>query len=241
MLIQFLLIFLICLGISFALIIPFRYNCKNNACGEFWLIPNLTNASPGLIWVLVIVVFQQISSRKLFPMDKNVGHREKNKFERIEPQGYILLTNRKLYNIVAFFFWWSNIFLGAFSLILRVIYSLVFGLLHIGRLDQSTIQRNYETMDAGYSTYLGFQALEENNSHPIMISAVQCFLGSPAGRRYRRRIAGLKDEVNLEVEKARKRKQIVRWRWYFAYMMIKNPSLIHERNKVRAFGTKKMN
>merc|ERR1712039_448726 len=101
--------------------------------------------------------------------------------------------------------------------------------------DQSTIQRNYETMDAGYSTYLGFQSLEENNSHPVMISAVQLFLSGNAGRRYRRRIAGIKydQEEGGGYKNEDKKRKIARWRWYFAYTLIKNPSLVHERNKIK--------
>merc|ERR1711879_1020834 len=75
------------------------------------------------------------------------------------------------------------------------------------------------------STYLGFHALEEANSHSILISSIQMFLSGEAGRKYRKRIENEESDDN-HVSPVRSKSDINRWRWYLAYFLIKNPSLL---------------
>lgn len=154
---------------------------------------------------------------------------------------------------------------------------MVMALVFIGRLDQPAVQRNWETKDAGYATYLGYLGFEESNTHPVLLVSIQCFLSGPAGKRYRNRIMQeqnlkkfTKKKISHENSKPKQYDDFelknstqasssnlssadtlnderdvfkinekpmesasfrARWRWQFAYMMVKNPSLVVERNK----------
>ena len=114
-----------------------------------------------------------------------------------------------------FFYWFNNCFIGLISLLLRVVWALIVAILFIGRIDQPAVQRYWELRDAGYNTYLGFLALEEANSHSILISSIQMFLSGEAGKKYRERVKnGL---LNLEHKSAvRSRSEIVKT-WLITY------------------------
>ena len=49
----------------------------------------------------------------------------------------------------------KNIFVGFGSLILRLIYGVIFGLLTIQRMDVPTVAYHLEQFDAGYGAYVG--------------------------------------------------------------------------------------
>ena len=99
-------------------------------------------------------------------------------------------------------------------------------LVFIGRLDQPAVQRNFETRDAGYAVYLGYQGFEEGNTHPILLVSLQYFLAGPAGQRYRNRILGKKDDDSKKVCLMSKSSYRAKWRWQFAYTMVRNQSLV---------------
>ena len=110
-------------------------------------------------------------------------------------------------------------------------------------MDQPAVQRNYETLDTGYATYLGYQALHEANTHPVMLTAIQLFLSGAAGKRYRKRVLNDRFDLNQVDVKASdsdengggllfKNPELrARWRWYLAFNLVKNPSLQNEHMK----------
>ena len=61
-------------------------------------------------------------------------------------------------------------------------------------------------------------------------------LSGQAGQRYRNRlieeqgVVSVRDDTKIESDKKR-RSRIARWRWHFAYVMVKNPSLVLERQQ----------
>ena len=226
-------------------ILPIKIDGKNA-----WIFDFLRVSWTGWLYTIGIVVIQALLSRFVFSIDRNatkIGG--KGKYDRSDGQGHIYIKNRYLYDMLSVFFWFNYMFIGFFSLLLRIIMTMGMALIFIGRLDQPAIQRNYETLDAGYATYLGYQGFEEANTHPVVLVSLQFFLSGPAGLRYRTRIARQKCgsqklaiesknsnsntesssadiDMNLHTKLMKSSKYRAKWRWQFAYMMVKNPSLI---------------
>merc|ERR1712071_583421 len=201
-----------------------------------WVVGFLKRSWPGWLYTVTLIILQQVLSRFVFAID-NSTKAERGKYDTADPQGYVLIHNRRLYDIVSFIFWFNNIFIGLFSLLLRVIWSLIIGLIFIGRMDHPAVQRNFELRDTGYSVYLGFQGLEEGNTHPVMIVAIQMFLSGLAGKRYRARIAAEEEHVEGDEKPSDERAMDsasfrAKWRWQLAYFLVMNPSLVHGRKKV---------
>lgn len=125
-------------------------------------------------------------------------------------------------------------FIGLVSLLLRIIMTVIMALVFIGRLDQPAVQRNWETLDAGYAVYLGYHGFLEGNTHPVLLVSLQFFLAGPAGERYRQRIKhGGEHQAQLtqndKIHVMQNSKFRAQWRWQFAYCLVKNPSLVYYR------------
>ena len=123
------------------------------------------------------------------------------------------ITNQKAYEFWTYVFWFSNLFIGLGSLLLRTAYAVLVSLFFLGRLDQPAVQRNWETLDAGYNCYLGHLAVEIANSHPGMVVFCKILL----------RRGQIKNNKNEDKENPRN--LIARNRWFLAKTLIFNPKL----------------
>ena len=242
---QWFLAFLILYLATLIFIIPIFIEGSNA-----WLVQFMKRSWYGWLYTIIIILTQRILSTFVFSIDRTVV-REKGKYDRGIVQGHILITNRYLYDMLSLFFWFNYIFIGFVSLLLRVVFTIGMALLFIGRLDQPSVQRNFETLDSGYNTYLGYQAFIEGNTHPILLTSLQFFLAGPAGKRYRDRKHREEEEREarmssstvdpLDEEKSKNQNQKTQkpnvglmqnsyyraqWRWQFAYTMVRNQSLV---------------
>lgn len=210
----------------------------------------LVECFPSWFYTVFMIAFQMFLARAFFAIDGNI-YKERRKYDRSGPQGSVMLTNRRLFDIFSLFFWFNNMFIGLFSLLFRMIWAILCGLPMLGRLDQAIVQRTFEIRDNGFSCYLGYHGLDEGNTHPVMIVAVQLFLLSSAGQRYQKRVkreAGGSWEntpVRLTLKPAEvvaidsktvkrvetKNRYRAKFRWMLAYTLINNPSLYNFRNK----------
>ena len=73
-------------------------------------------------------------------------------------------------------------FVGFGSLILRIVYSVVFGLINIQRMDIPTLAYVYEGFDAGYGAYVGFHIVRKTHTHPIALSFISLLLEMKNGK-----------------------------------------------------------
>ena len=73
-------------------------------------------------------------------------------------------------------------FVGFGSIILRVIYGIVFGLVNIQRMDIPTLAYVYEGFDAGYGAYVGFHIVKKTHTHPIALSFISLLLEMKNGK-----------------------------------------------------------
>ncbi|XP_071844752.1 stimulated by retinoic acid gene 6 protein-like [Apostichopus japonicus] len=161
----------------------------------------------------------------------------------LEGNGKILsLTNRRSLHNSTYFFLFLNILLGLFSCLLRIGYSVLFGILLVGRIDRCLLMKGYELWDSGFKSYVAFMQLEVAQTHPVVVSF--CYMmWKMTGKRSRlesidgydrlgesrslRMIEGRRN--NAESESCRKAR-VARNRWLVAYTLVQNPSLVIDRS-----------
>ncbi|PIK43704.1 putative stimulated by retinoic acid protein 6 protein-like [Apostichopus japonicus] len=161
----------------------------------------------------------------------------------LEGNGKILsLTNRRSLHNSTYFFLFLNILLGLFSCLLRIGYSVLFGILLVGRIDRCLLMKGYELWDSGFKSYVAFMQLEVAQTHPVVVSF--CYMmWKMTGKRSRlesidgydrlgesrslRMIEGHRN--NAESESCRKAR-VARNRWLVAYTLVQNPSLVIDRS-----------
>ncbi|CAF1353128.1 unnamed protein product [Rotaria sordida] len=91
----------------------------------------------------------------------------------LQHHGEVLsLNNRRFLMIFIYFNFFLDAFLGFISSILRLIKSVIGGIIYMCRLDYSPLGRKLETMDGGFSAYCGFIHTECAHRHPVMLAVV---------------------------------------------------------------------
>ena len=197
--------------------------------GNNWLRKLCIDSVPGLVYTVLIILLQSILANHVFLADNKI-HRVKKPSDDHPPQTPLWLTNLRVYDLTVYIFWFNNLFVGMFSLLMRLIYAICVSLVFLARLDQPAVQRYWETLDAGYNCYLGHLATEAANSHPVMICFVQILLGE---KRFKEcsvntnsqfdengEVYGLDKIGNIDVERRR-----IRRRWHLFFTLHHNPEL----------------
>ena len=194
------ILWLICLVFILIVYIPALF-------GNDWCKDLVIDMVPGWIYTVVIIVLQSILSTYVFLYDKEI-YKLRKKNDEFDPQASLHLTNYRVYDLCVYLFWFNNLFVGIWSLLMRLIYAACVSLAFLGRLDQPAVQRNWETLDAGYNCYLGQLAVDVANTHPVMLSFVKMML-----------------------KKSEKAPSKAQKRWWVAYTLVKNPKLVYERKQ----------
>ncbi|XP_077868817.1 stimulated by retinoic acid gene 6 protein-like [Saccoglossus kowalevskii] len=145
------------------------------------------------------------------------------KFFFLQDHGTILgLDNRRMFHVTSFVMFYFNIILGIISCMSRLFRGMVFGLIYLGRLDHSILQRGIELLDPGYRAYVGFLAVEEAHVHPVLVAFCRLLVETHHDRfLYERR-----DLQLSRMTSGRRTNKTARNRWLLAYTLIRNPSLI---------------
>jgi hypothetical protein len=126
--------------------------------------------------------------------------------------GEVLSTNnRRALMVFLYFNFFLDAFLGLFAAVIRVLKSIVGGVLYMCRLDYSPLGRKLETMDAGFNAYCGFIYTECVHRHPVML----CFVSHL-----------LRDHLYATKTK---RLSKARHKWNLAVFLLNNPILIYRR------------
>ncbi|XP_077988457.1 stimulated by retinoic acid gene 6 protein-like [Glandiceps talaboti] len=91
---------------------------------------------------------------------------------------HLNVDNRRMLHATSLFMFYFNVLLGLFTSMARLLRSLLFGLLFLGRLDRSVLQRDVEMLDPGYRAYVGFLIVEEAHCHPVVVTFVHLLIDS---------------------------------------------------------------
>uniref|UniRef100_A0A673G2W0 Stimulated by retinoic acid gene 6 protein homolog n=1 Tax=Sinocyclocheilus rhinocerous TaxID=307959 RepID=A0A673G2W0_9TELE len=166
-----------------------------------------------ILLVIALVVVQIILVQVFFLQDKlSPDDKEKP----------LALNNRKAFHCFNYFFFFYNVVMGLSNSILRLLSSCIVGTWLVSRIDRTIMQRGYESMDPGYSTWIGMIFADHYHSNPVMVSFCHLLLGrtlekrGPAVSSY----ATFSNNTRCSVGGR------VRVRWLLLYTLLRNPALI---------------
>uniref|UniRef100_A0A672JW45 Stimulated by retinoic acid gene 6 protein homolog n=1 Tax=Sinocyclocheilus grahami TaxID=75366 RepID=A0A672JW45_SINGR len=134
----------------------------------------------------------------------------------------LALNNRKAFHCFNYFFFFYNVVMGLSNSILRLLSSCIVGTWLVSRIDRTIMQRGYESMDPGYSTWIGMIFADHYHSNPVMVSFCHLLLGitlekrGPAVSSYATFSSNTRCSVGGRV----------RVRWLLLYTLLRNPALI---------------
>jgi hypothetical protein len=187
-----------------------------------------------LVWLGVVLGIIALCCKFIF-LDKR------------EPGARILsVTNRNVYNWFSYFFFIYTSIMGFVAAILRLLVSVLFGILLLFRLDRNVMMEGFEFADWGHRSYLGFLYVEHTHNNPIVHVFVSLMSGFQSGQpseyraAERRSLASGVMQPDIEIallvstkassnsvkdDVGRVGKQKVRNRWLVAYTLLHNPSL----------------
>ncbi|XP_065068506.1 stimulated by retinoic acid gene 6 protein-like isoform X2 [Rhopilema esculentum] len=215
----FLIVFWLLLGLTSSLIFYPLFHGTSSV-----LIQAFYKVWPALLITVCIFLAERITARYCFLFKKGK---------------IIAITNRKVFNIVSYYLFFFNIFLGFLSCLLRILKSVVVGVMFLERVQKSILPSSFEVIDPGYYAYIGCIHIEHTLANPvlrvfldILNESVDCKTSSNAENignfRSNSRQSLLGDNecgIALETERYR----IIRNKWNLAYTLIKNPSLLQFR------------
>jgi hypothetical protein len=133
----------------------------------------------------------------------------------------LALKNLKTYSLFLYFKFFYDCFTGIAFCLLRMLSSLLMGILFMSRLDYSFMGNSMERMDTAFMSYIGYLHWESHHTNPVAISF--CDLLQKMQQR----------DSNLAVwqrRQATRRTRIVN-RWQMAYLLLKNKTLVRNRRQ----------
>ncbi|XP_060566859.1 stimulated by retinoic acid gene 6 protein-like [Ruditapes philippinarum] len=144
----------------------------------------------------------------------------------------LAVDNRNMYDVFSFFTIFLNASIGLFTFLKRILVGAFLGVFMIPRMDRSLLMRGYEAMDKCYVNYIGMIMVDVAHNHPVM--RVFCFLvkSGVENRRYRIPLRSaventvygdlsFSEHIPIETEHS-----IAKKRWWLAFTLIRNPSLV---------------
>lgn len=75
---------------------------------------------------------------------------------------------RRLFHWFSYVLVFQNAVVGITSAFIRIIYSILFGLLLLFRLDHVVLMKGFEKFDKGHKSYIGFLYLEHTLNNPVL-------------------------------------------------------------------------
>ncbi|CAF2102485.1 unnamed protein product [Rotaria magnacalcarata] len=137
-----------------------------------------------------------------------------SKYIFLQYHGDVLsINNRRVFMVFIYFNFFLDAFLGFIASILRILRSIVGGIIYMCRLDYSPLGRKLESIDAGFSAYCGFIYVECAHRHPVLLYFVSHLL---RGHLY--------PATTQRLSKAKHK-------WHLAIFLSNNPTLIYRRKR----------
>ncbi|CAH1799468.1 unnamed protein product, partial [Owenia fusiformis] len=151
-----------------------------------WFLVVLNGLWPVILITLVLMVGQILLSRFAFLQERGA---------------FLAVNNRRWLFLFTYYMFFYNIFLGLFSALKRIIFSIVFGAIFLGRLDISSLSRYFEQKDPGYACYLGLLYVEHCHNHPILVTFCNILIDdhNRKHRLGRYKSGAVRDEENAKI------------------------------------------
>ncbi|XP_054460478.1 STRA6-like [Anoplopoma fimbria] len=198
--------FLFALGFVYVLVLPIQHGKGLSMLKSVGLIVLTISLVIALVILQIVLVQIFFLQEKMSPTDKN------------KP---LALNNRKAFHCFNYFFFFYNVVMGISNCILRLLCSIVVGTWLVSRIDRSIMQRGYENMDAGYSTWIGMIFADHYHNNPVMVCFCQLLVSNSLEKH---NVSAYSTFNNMPSEfpvNSRARR-----RWMLFYTLSRNPHLI---------------
>ncbi|KAM9314431.1 stimulated by retinoic acid gene 6 protein-like [Pholidichthys leucotaenia] len=133
----------------------------------------------------------------------------------------LALNNRKAFHCFNYFFLFYNVVVGLATCMLRLLSSIAIGTWLISRIDKTIMQRGYETMDAGYCTWIGMIFTDHYHNNPVMVSFCQILVSNTLEKQDKSEYSTPNKALSESSVNSRARS-----RWTLAYTLLRNPPLV---------------
>ncbi|KAJ8397838.1 hypothetical protein AAFF_G00435270 [Aldrovandia affinis] len=197
--------FLFALLVAYLVVLPLQHD------GALAMLTNLGFILLTVGLVIALVTLQIILVQTFFLQDK---------ISPTDKQKPLALNNRRAFHNFNYFFFFYNVIMGLSNCVMRLLLSCVVGTWLVSRIDRTIMQRGYESMDPGYSTWIGMIFADHYHGNPVMICFCHLLL---AERHQRQRSATAYSQFNNVPTAVGSR---ARRRWLVLYTLLKNPRLI---------------
>ncbi|XP_056890910.1 STRA6-like [Takifugu flavidus] len=198
--------FVFALFIVYAFILPIMHGQVLSMLAQLGTILLAIGLVIGLVILQVVLVQLFFLQDKLSPTDK---------------QKPLALNNRKAFHCFNYFFFFYNVAMGISNCIVRLLCSIVTGTWLVSRIDRTIMQRGYEAMDAGYSTWIGMIFADHYHNNPVMVCFCHLLVSNSPGGHTVSSYSTFNNppsEPNVN--------SLARRRWMLFYTLVKNPQLI---------------
>ncbi|XP_029020140.1 STRA6-like isoform X2 [Betta splendens] len=197
--------FLLALLLAYLLVLPVLHGRALSMLTNVGIIFLTIGLVIGLVILQVILVQIFFLQDKISPTDK---------------QKPLALNNRKAFHCFNYFFFFYNVVMGVSNCILRLLMSIVTGTWLVSRIDRTIMQRGYENMDAGYSTWIGMIFADHYHNNPVMVCFCQLMVCNTVGTHNARTYTTFNNASESSRDNRSKR------RWKLFYTLLRNPQLI---------------
>ncbi|XP_062439897.1 receptor for retinol uptake STRA6 [Rhea pennata] len=204
-------IFFICsVAFTFFFVIPLQTGTN------MYFFKILQNMWPFWLTLVVAVIMQNLAAHYQF-LEQHPLRKE--------------LTNRRALYIVTYLLFPINVLVGVLAGLWRMIISALYNAIHFCQLDISLLNRNVETFDPGYHAYCHYLKIEVSQSHPVVKAFCLLLLqlsrpeGQP-GLRPSNVEEGIQLMQTKKAPSSRAKFKQSRARWWLAYTLLNNPSLM---------------
>ena len=153
------------------------------------------------------------------------------RFAFLQDDGNVLaVNNRRSLMIFLYFNFFLDTFLGFLSSILRLVESMIGGIIYMCRIDYSPMGRKLETWDDGFSAYCGFIHTECTHRHPILLLFAGHLVDQINKKQKPISITNKlvsTDDLSIQIdEESRVRSLRIIRKWQLAVFLIRNPSIV---------------
>ncbi|KAM4750132.1 STRA6-like [Anableps anableps] len=167
--------------------------------------------------VVCLVILQVVLVQIFFLQDK---------LSPTDKQKPLALNNRKAFHCFNYFFFFYNVVMGISTCIVRLLFSIVTGTWLVSRIDRTIMQRGYEHLDAGYSTWIGMIFADHYHNNPVMVCFCQLLVSSATEKHNATTYSSFHN-----TQSASPLNNQARRRWALFYTLLKNPPLILRRKR----------
>ncbi|KAA8595048.1 STRA6-like [Etheostoma spectabile] len=198
--------FLFAMLLVYLLVLPVQHGKALTMLTNLGVILLTIGLVIGLVILQIVLVQIFFLQDKMSPTDK---------------QKPLALNNRKGFHCFNYFFFFYNVVMGISNCIVRLLCSVVVGTWLVSRLDRTIMQRGYETMDAGYRTWIGMIFADHYHNNPVMLCFCQLLVSNTLEKNTASAYSTFRNVSSESPVNNRSSR-----RWMLLYTLLRNPHLI---------------